>query len=469
MSWRQARSTEVTRFPLPGSKVAELGPVYALIRETYEHLFRFAYRVVVTCLVAAFYIPHLARMIPSARFKPGTGQRLGFLPREMLRQIRRQDLVWLHASAAGEMVAAAPIVRALQQMAPELGIALSTTNEEGMAMARRLLPGLRAVFYFPLDLPFITTRVLRRVRPRAFVMVEAEVWPNFLYDARRLGVRTVLTNGMVEPRSPMPYHGLPAPFYRFLLETIDVFGARDKTDERNLLSWGIPGSRIRVTGSSKFDQMPAPASVEETELLRRRLQIDDGRPCLVAGCTHPGEELFCLDAFRLIRREIAAAFLVLAPMDVRRAQSLIKVVRECSLSGRLWTEVPNRESYDVLVLDTMGELSRIYATATLAFVGGSIMGDLPGHNPWEPLSQGKPVSYGPYMRQPESDLLEQEGVAFRVSQPQQLAERFITLVRSAKTEALGNHIFELVERRRGAGKANAELILRVVSRDGSVA
>jgi 3-deoxy-D-manno-octulosonic-acid transferase len=426
---------------------------------------RFAYRFVILVLVLGFYVPHVVRMVFCGRFKQGIRQRLGFLSRDILRSLEHRRVVWLHASAAGDVRAAAPIVQALEQMAPELRIAVSTTNEEGMAVARQLLPHLKALFYFPLDLPLITTRVLRRVRPRAFVMVEAELWPNFLYDARRCGVRTVVTNSTIQRRGPRPYRSLPAPFYEYILHGIDAFGARDEADRRNLLSWGIASSRIRVTGSSKFDQVRAPLSPHEVEALRARLNLDPTRPCLVAGCTHAGEEDLCLDAFAHIRREFPNAFLVVAPMDVSRAASVQGAIARRGWAARLWTDDPcSAPSLDALVVDTVGQLSTLYAIAVLAFVGGSFLRNVGGHNPWEPLLQGKPVCYGPHMRQSGSGLLEQAGAAFRVSDPARLAQHFVRLARGDQQE-LGSRIFDLVNVRRGAGRAIAQLVLDVLRLD----
>jgi 3-deoxy-D-manno-octulosonic-acid transferase len=302
--------------------------------------------------------------------------------------------------SVGEVLTARALLPALRERYPGLRIFLSTTTLSGQQVARTRLTDADDVFFLPFDLPPFVTRTLRLVRPRLFIMMETEIWPNLLRACRRQGIKTMLVNGRISSRS-YPRYRLARGFFRNVLADVDRFCMQSDESARRIVDIGADPAKIIVTGSLKFDslEMPAMAAGRGAGRVLRYFRIPSSRPVFMAASTLKGEEAPVLTAFAALRRLHPSALLIIAPRKPERfgeAEALaraegFRVVRRTQLA------VDAEPRADVVVLDTIGELAPLFQVATIVFVGGSLV-DQGGHNILEPAVHGKPIIFGPYMQ-----------------------------------------------------------------------
>jgi 3-deoxy-D-manno-octulosonic-acid transferase len=386
------------------------------------------------------------------KYAGSLGQRLGYLPVSF--NLDGDESIWVHAVSVGEVLAARPLISELRRRYPKLRLFLSTTTLTGQQLARRNVSDVDAVFYFPFDWAFTARRTLNLVKPRLFVMMETEIWPNLLRECRRRGVRTVLVNGRVSYRS-FPRYRLIRPFFRRVLADIDRFCVQGDETARRLEQLGADPSRIVVTGSVKFDALDAlPTPGRGPERVLRFFRVSPGRPVLVAGSTLKGEEEAIIHAFNALRRHGTNALLILAP---RQPQRFAEVERLCRQEGLLTvrrSELPidAEPRADAVVLDTIGELAQLYQVATVVFVGGSLV-SAGGHNILEPAVFGRPIVFGAHM-QNFAEIAEAflaNGAAVQVKSERELDEAIVTLMDDPVRRArLGAAARALVDANRGA-------------------
>jgi 3-deoxy-D-manno-octulosonic-acid transferase len=258
------------------------------------------------------------------------GQRLGYLPVSF--NLDAEESIWVHAVSVGEVLAARPIITGLRARYPELRVFLSTTTLSGQGVARRSVPDADAVFYLPLDWLFTIRRTLDVVKPKLFVMVETEIWPNLLRECRRRGIRTALVNGRISARS-FPRYRAVRPFIRRVLADIDRLCVQGEETARRLRQLGADPARLTVTGSLKFDSLdPSTAPGRGRERVLRFFRIMPGRLVLVAGSTSRGEEDAVIRAFNRVRTTVTGgnALLILA---ARHPERFAEVERLCQREG----------------------------------------------------------------------------------------------------------------------------------------
>ena len=323
-------------------------------------------------------------------------QRLGYLPVSL--NLDGEDSIWVHAVSVGEVLAARLLLSELRRQYPGLRIFLSTTTRTGQELARRQVADVDGVFYFPFDWAFSVRRTLDVVRPRLFLMMETEIWPNLLRECRRRGIRTMLVNGRISYRS-FPRYLLVKPMFRRVLRDIDRFCVQGEDMARRLVQLGADRARMTVTGSLKFDSLEAaPAIPRGSQRVLRFFRIAPHRQVLVAGSTMKGEEEAVIGAFNRLRARGGTPLLVLA---ARRPERFDEVERMCRQEGlatvrRSDLAIDAEPRQDVVILDTIGELAELYQIATVVFIGGSLVAT-GGHNILEPAFYGKPIVFGPHM------------------------------------------------------------------------
>jgi len=326
----------------------------------------------------------------------------------------------------------------------------------GQQVARRNMPGVDGVFYFPFDLGFIVERTLAVVKPRLFVMMETEIWPNLLRSCRRKDIRTVVVNGRISARS-YPRYRLIRPLFRRVLADIDHFCVQSEETARRLRDLGADAERISVTGSLKFDSLQPPgAAAHESPAHRvlRFFRMPPGRPVIVAGSTLRGEEAAVLRVFQRLRAATGNPLLIVAPRHPERFGEVERLAREEGFQTARRSELPidSEPHAEVVVLDTIGELAQLYRVATVVFVGGSLV-DAGGHNILEPAVFGKPIIFGPHMQNfreiAEAFLV--SGAAVQVRSEAELSEALRRLLADAARRAgLGAAASAVVEANRGA-------------------
>ena len=300
-------------------------------------------------------------------------QRLGFLP--ITFNIDGEDSVWIHAVSVGETLTARALAADLKRLYPRLRLFLSTTTIAGQQVARHNLQQIDGVFYFPFDWAFIVRRTLDLVKPRVFIMMETEIWPNLLRTCRTRGVKTVMINGRISPRS-YPRYRLVRPFFRRVLADIDRFCMQSEESARRLIDLGADPSRVTITGSLKFDSLEVPTASSRGKPRGRVLRffrISPNRPVVVAGSTMRGEEDAILRAFTRVKAASPSALAILAPRQPERFGEVERLARDRGFVTIRRSELPidAEPRADVVVLDSIGELARLYQAATAVFVGGA--------------------------------------------------------------------------------------------------
>jgi len=379
------------------------------------------------------------------------GQRMGYLPVSF--NVDGDESIWIHAVSVGEVLTARPLIAALRQRYPNLRIVLSTTTIAGQQLARRSVPNVDEVFYFPFDLAVFVRRTLDLVKPRLFLMMETEIWPVVLRECRARGIKTVVVNGRLSSRS-FPRYQLIRPFMRRVLQDVDRFCVQSDESARRFIALGADPSTVVVTGSLKFDSLDNTGPLRARDRVLRYFRLPPSRPVIVAGSTMKGEEPAVLRAFRRVRATSPTALLVLAPRHPERFGEVAQLCRNEGWKTARRTElaIDAEPRADIIVVDTIGELASIYQIGTAVFVGGSLVAT-GGHNVLEPAVFGKPIVFGPHMEnfREISEAFVSAGAAVRLDDEGQLETVLLDLLGDPVRRArLGAAARALVEANRGA-------------------
>jgi tetraacyldisaccharide 4'-kinase len=372
----------------------------------------------------------------------GWGERLGFVPAAAHyragrppgrpeRAPRPAPRIWLHGVSVGEVAVAACLLAAIKRRLPEARVFVTTTTPTGRQIAERSCAAADAIFYFPFDFVPGVERALRLVRPDVCVLLESEVWPNFLAAARRRGIATVVVNGRISERTWRRLRRL-GPLFRWALHRVDRFCMQSQTDADRVVCLGASPDRVSNLGNIKFDQVIPRVTDAEREEIARQLGVAGARSVIMAASTHPGEEKIALDAFRVVREFDPDARLVIALRHIERAAEVEQLVAQAGLRSRRRSAGPPAQpdpADTVVILDTIGELERFYCVATVAFVGGSFV-TIGGHNVLQATAQGVPCIVGPYMHnfREIADLVISAGVGFQVQRPEELGPMMVRLL-----------------------------------------
>lgn len=418
-----------------------------------------------TAVVLLLALPYfLYAAIRHKKYVGSLGQRLGYLPVSF--NLDGDASIWVHAVSVGEVLAARPLLAALRERYPRLKLFLSTTTLTGQQLARRNLSDVDAVFYFPFDWPFTARRTLDVVKPKLFVMMETEIWPNVLRECQRRGVKTALVNGRISYKS-FPRYRLIRPFFRRVLGDIDRFCVQGEEAARRLTELGADPARITVTGSLKFDSLgSSPTPGRGPERVLRFFRVSPNRPVLIAGSTLKGEEEAVIRAFNRIRITGGNALLVVAARHPERFAEVERLCRQEGLSTVRRSElaIDDEPRVDAVVLDTIGELAQLYQIATAVFVGGSLV-PAGGHNILEPAVFGKPIVFGPHMEnfQEIAEAFLANGAAVQVRSGRELDEVLPSLMGDPVRRArLGAAARALIDANRGARHKTLAVLTELV-------
>jgi len=415
-------------------------------------------------VAAVFAVPYFAfRMILTGKYRKSLGPKFGFNPSEIFNAMKGSPRVWIHAVSVGEVTAAAPVVNSLRARYPEACIVVSTGTETGQEMARKIIPEASAFIYYPLDIPSVIRKVIRQVRPDIFVPTETELWPNFIRICREEGVKIVMVNGRISPRSFKRYAATRF-FWKPLLREIDNIGAISEVDAKRLIALGMPPARVRVLGNAKYDSFAAKASVKLREEMMERLNMTKDDRVLVAGSTHEGEEQVILSVYERLLKTCPDMKLIIIPRHSERGQAVLNLVGEKGFKDSLaMTGIHGgrkRQNERVVVVDVIGELFKVYSLATVVFCGGSLV-PRGGQNILEPAAWGKVIFHGPYMDdfRDEKDLLEACGAGITVSNADELLDGILKCLSDPKDLARrGERGRAVVAANAGAAERYAELI-----------
>jgi 3-deoxy-D-manno-octulosonic-acid transferase len=383
------------------------------------------------------------------RYRDRLGERLGFVPSSEHRTL------WIHCASVGEVNLAKPIVARLKKSHPELRIHVTSFTLAGRENAQKSFPDAR-VSYFPLDFGGSVRRALRRIRPQGVVLVELEVWPNFVRRCAKEGVPVAVVNGRMSERSFGRYR-FWSWFFRPVFRGLSAVGAQSDTYAERLRAMGA--SPV-VTGNLKYDAAISFDPAVEERAWREQLALGDA-PVLVAGSTHDPEERILLETYKRLQKAVPGLRLILAPRHLDRVEELQKAVESAEMKCYKRTQLsPAGPADGVILLDTVGELSRVYSAATAVFIGGTFCAR-GGQNMLEPASLGKPVVSGPSLSNFEEiarTLVEAGGMRV-VDNPVDLAGALAELLRDpGRAREIGARSVEAVRAGRGAIDRTMDLI-----------
>ena len=406
-----------------------------------------------------FYFLTLLPAVAYTRLRHGkavgrVADRLGRVPDTINPSHTRS--IWIHAVSVGEVLAARSVLKDLRRVYPAHRLLLSTTTATGQEVAEQLKDAVDSVFYAPIDFPPFVRRSLDRIAPDLVVFVDTEIWPNWLRGCRRRGVRTLIVNGRISDRSYRGYR-LGRPFMKRVLGDLDHVCAQTETWGHRFVELGLAPDRLSVTGSLKFDALDVASTGDDFHVGDRALRFfsfASDRPVLVAASTLRGEEEPVLRAFQRIRANADDAVLILAPRHPERAEEARRLAVERGFNVVLRTElrVGTSRAPDVVVVDTIGELPRLFQLATLVFVGGSLV-PAGGHNILEPAVFGKAIVFGPHMNnfREVAALFVDRSAALQVPSAAALDDALVALLADpVRRASLGAAASALVDANRGA-------------------
>lgn len=395
----------------------------------------------------------------------GLKERLGLWPRESFQKGLSGPILWLHAASVGEVHSLAAFLPALRRRTPEYQVILSVTTRSGRERAALLGAEICRVFYLPVDLSFLVKRVMRRVKPEALLLAETELWPNLIVQARRKGIKVALVNGRMSARSFSRYRLLKGLMAQ-VLASVELLCVQTKEDAQRFCALGAESSRVRVTGNFKGDLLTVPQMRGEREKIRSALGIPVGTQVLVAGSTRPGEEEEVAEAIVALRDGKSPSLAIVAPRHTKRAKAVVRLFRGKGLAVRRYSQPDGLPStpWNVLVVDTLGQLMRLYSAADVAFVGGSLL-PYGGHNPLEPASYGIPVLFGPHMehcRRSTNSLL-RAGGGIQVMNGGQLKEVVLRLFASdEERDRRGQAALQVVREGGGTSERTVEALKETI-------
>ena len=291
-------------------------------------------------------------------------------------------------------MAASPLIKEFRNEFPKSPILVSVVTTSGYEMANRIIKDADSIIYFPLDLPFLAARVVRRVTPRVFMPVETELWPNFLRECRRMRIPVMMINGRISDKSVKRYRYLYS-LKDEMIGTIQKFAMQSPIDAEYIIRLGADPNLVIVTGNTKYDQTYTDVGAEEKTQLLKEMGLTQNDGIFLAGSTHRGEEDYVLHAFRGIREKLPNAKLVIAPRELLRTREVLMICRRAGFSVARRTELLEHpsEGHDIVVLDTIGELGKVYSIGDVIYVGGSLIAH-GGHNILEPAAHGKAIIVG---------------------------------------------------------------------------
>ncbi|WP_114416777.1 lipid IV(A) 3-deoxy-D-manno-octulosonic acid transferase [Marinospirillum perlucidum] len=368
----------------------------------------------------------------------------------------KQEVIWAHCASVGEVLAAEPLLRQLEQQYPGKQLVVTTMTATGAQQVRQRLPEARH-YLLPLDLPWNTDRFIHTLNPRLAIIFETELWPNLIHSCKKMLVPVVIANGRLSAGAFDRYSKI-RPLVAACLQEVTAVAAKAEEDGQRFVALGLPPERLQISGSIKYDLQLPEGLIEEAEQLK---QTWSGRPVWIAGSTHEGEDLPLLKAHQQLLENQPDTLLILVPRHPQRFDAVAEMVREegFSLARRSQGEEVTR-STQVYLADTLGEMLLLFAAADLAFVAGSLE-PIGGHNLLEPAAVGTPVITGPHLHNftEIAVLLREAGALQEIESSQELPELLIKLWQEPQTtEAMQQAGRQVVAANRGALEKQLQLV-----------
>jgi 3-deoxy-D-manno-octulosonic-acid transferase len=403
--------------------------------------------------------------------------------------------VWIHAVSLGEVKVAVPIIKALRQILPACSVIVSTVTEHGRKLATETFGENIPVIYAPVDFIGSVRKALSSVHPDVLVFMETEIWPAWITEAHRMGIKTALINGRISVRSIRGYlkfrpffcevlrnvdafsmiseedstriRAMGRPFFCGVLRNVDAFSMISEEDSTRIRSMGADPNKIEINGNAKYDLLASLTDPAMETQMQKILNLEPSSRVFVAGSTRGGEEAMVLDAYEKIIKEFPDTVLIIAPRHIERTAEIRSLLERRGFRYQLWSEIDGgapKRTEQVVIINTFGELFKLYSIGTVVFCGASLV-PLGGQNPLEAAVWGKVVFYGPSMENflDAKTLLEEVGAGIAVSSPEMLAEKVVWFLRHPETlKAYSSRAREAVIRNQKAANKHASVIAALI-------
>ena len=395
------------------------------------NIFYFIYKVLTVLLIGLLLFPFLIFMQVTGKYKKHLSERFGFIPGDSLKKISSTPRIWIHAVSLGEIKVANSIIASLKVLIPGCSILLSTTTEHGRNLAVELLGDKVSIIYSPIDFFLCVKKSLRVINPDVLVFLETEIWPSWIIEAHRAGIKIVLINGRISKRSLKSYLRLK-PFIKNILSHFHMFSMISEENKKHITLIGADPEKTVVNGNAKYDLLIKETTPGMNEKIRNILDIGFDIPVIIAGSTRTGEEEILLKAFGKINECFPDSVLIIAPRHLKRLKDILQLLDKNKLGYHLRSELGKPgfgRKKSIIIIDTYGELFDIYSSGTIAFCGASLV-NLGGQNLLEPAAWGIPVFHGPYMDDflDASDLLKENNASTEVTGADDFAEKAVYLL-----------------------------------------
>jgi len=409
-------------------------------------------------IVLFFLLPFQYLKRPKELRKKWLREKFGFINTDLT--THHAAPIWIHAVSVGEVSAALPLLKRLREAYPSRGIILSTITDTGQKVAMERAPEDTTIVYLPFDITYILKAVLKIVRPGIFITIETELWPNTIRVFKEYGVPVILLNGRISENSFRGYSKISF-FMKRVLSCVDLFCMQSKIDAERIRGIGADEKRIKVLGNFKFDTKPPSEIPEWTKRIKG--------PVIVAGSTHEGEEEFITSVYSELKKDFPGVTLILAPRHPERFKEVEDMLKSKGISFMRRSALNNQPLEtstiicEIILLDSVGELSAIYAIADIAVIGKSFRG-YGGQNPLEPAYWGKPILCGPHMENfPFIEDFYRGGAALEVHEEELYSKVRELLLFPEKAKEMGSKAQQLYRKNTGAVERAKEVIAGYIS------
>ena len=416
-----------------------------------------------------FALGYLPLFFLKGKHRQGAWSRFGVVPHELSETLAGREVYWIHAVSVGEMVQAVRFLKVLKERFRDARFVLTATTSAGYEAACRLKDEGDRVLYFPVDFRWAVRAFVERIRPRAVMIMETEIWPNLFYELSEKNIPVFIMNGRISDKALRRYRSVRFFLGPLLNQTLRAIAVQDSQMHARFLSLGVDESRLRVTGNMKFDWTPERSEYENVEKISGALK--GPRDFLwIAGSTHEGEEEAVLEVAAAVRKEEAHVKLLIAPRHLERIPSIEK---QAAKKGWSFTRISGffeggsraAQASSAYLLDRMGALANLYRLADAVFIGGSLV-PVGGHNLVEPAYFGKPVLFGPWMNNFREmvQVFKEAGAGVEVSNAQGLRNELLKLIRDPeRRNRMGAAARNLVAFHQGATLKNRDWVVSVLT------
>ncbi len=408
----------------------------------------------------------VTKMIRQGRYRTGLAERFGRAPK----RYGIQPVIWIHAVSLGEINGICKLVDEIHSQLPDFRVVISSTTDTGMAAARRHFAPGHDVFQWPLDFTWAVARALDRIAPSLVVLMEGEVWPNFLAACNKRKIPSVVVNGRMSPNKGYPRYKKLGPLAANLFNRLTAIGVQDEIYAEKFIALGTKPEKVHLTGMMKFDAIQVTDHITGQDSLAKAMGLAVGdEKIFVAGGTGPGEESILLESYKKLRNVHANLRLVIVPRKPERFDEVARLISAAGFDCVRRSEHPNGQTCklttnSVVLGDTMGELKAFYAMADVVFVGRSLV-PMGGSDMIEAAGLGKSVCFGPHtFNFPQAEKLKQHGCV-EVSDGGELAAQISAWLNDpAAAKLAGETAQKYVRSQQGATRRNVELIAHLLNR-----